>query len=317
MNSTIADLAGESAPSPAPPAPMPPGRVLLTLIEREFWEHRYLWLTPAVVAALLALSPLVGHVELDWPPFGSAESRAALSTLVQWGLAMPLSLVMIICVSYYLLDCLFAERKDRSILFWKSLPVSDTLTVGAKVLVALVIVPLGVFMLAVLTHLVFSLLLDLRFTFGSYPLLTLNPVEWFKTDLTLLLALLLGVLWYAPWGAYLVVISAWARRSPFLWAALPPVVAPLLERIVFGTHYLWNFISYRTHGIWTVLGLGRPGGHSQIISHNHVRPFGTLLHDLDFRGAFTDIDLWLGVVVAAALVYLAIRIRGRRDDTAW
>jgi len=126
---------------------------------------------------------------------------------------------------------------------------------------------------------------------------------------------MLAVLWYVPLGAYLLLISAWARRSPFLWATLPPVLAPLLERIVFGTHYLWHFLSYRNYGIWPKLGLGHGGGH--IISHNHVRPFGVLLDDLDFRGAFTDIDLWLGVLAAAALVYLAIRIRASRDDTAW
>jgi ABC-2 type transport system permease protein len=292
-----------------------PGRVLFTLIRREFWEHRYLWLAPVVVAALLVLSPLIGHAELDLPPFGATENRAALSTLVQWGLWMPLCVVMSFCLAYYLLDCLHAERKDRSILFWKSLPVSDALTVGSKVLVAGVIVPLGVFLLALLTHLLFSVLLNLRFTIGNAPLLLLNAVEWFRTEVTLLLVLLLAVLWYAPWGAYLLAISAFARRSPFLWSTLPLVLAPLLERMVLGTHYLWSFISYRTSGLWAKLGIGHGGGH--IISHHHIRSFGVLLDDLDFHGAFTDIDLWLGVAAAAALAYLAIRIRARRDDAAW
>jgi len=317
MNSTLARIADGTAgltPGSAAAA-LPPGRTLLTLVRREFWEHRYLWLAPLAVAVLLALSPLIGHAELDLPPFGSADSRVALSTLVQWGLWVPLCVVMGFCLAYYLLDCLYAERKDRSILFWKSLPVSDALTVGSKVLVASAIVPLGVFVLALLTHLLFSTLLNLRFTFGNEPLLPLNAVEWLRTEITLLLVLVLAVLWYAPAGAYLLGVSAFARRSPFLWATLPPVLAPLLEGIVFGTHYLWHFISYRNYGIWSKLGLRRGGGH--IVSHNPVRPFGALLDDLDFRGAFTDTDLWLGVAAAAALVYLAIRIRSRRDDAAW
>jgi ABC-2 type transport system permease protein len=319
MNSTLADAvdgtAGPTAGSETRMPSLPPGRVLLTLVRREFWEHRYLWLAPAVIAALLALSPLIGHGALQLPPFGAAESRVALSTLVQWGLWVPLCVVMAFCLSYYLLDCLYAERKDRSILFWKSLPVSDALTVGSKVLVALAIVPLGVFVLALVTHLLFSTILNLRFTIGNEPLLIFNFVQWLRTEVTLFLVLLLAVLWYAPWGAYLLGVSAFARRSPFLWATLPPVLAPLLERMVLGTHYLWSFINYRTYGLWAKLGIGHGSGH--IISHDHVRPFGVLLDDLDFRGAFTDLDLWLGVAVTVALVFLAIRIRARRDDTAW
>jgi len=290
-------------------------RTLLTLVRREFWEHRYLWLAPLVVAALLAFSPLIGHAELDLVPFDSAESRVALSTLVQCALWIPLCVVMGFSLAYYLLDCLFAERKDRSILFWKSLPVSDALTVGSKLLVATVVVPFGVFVLALVTHLVFSTVLNLRFTLGHEPLLVFDAVQWLKTEVTLFLVLLLAVLWYVPWGAYLLAISAWARRSPFLWSTLPLVLLPLFERMVFGTRYLWHFIVYRNSGIWPKLGIGHGGSH--IISHDHVRPFGVLLEDLDFRAAFTDIDLWLGVLATAALVYLAIRIRRQRDDTSW
>jgi ABC-2 type transport system permease protein len=319
MNGTLADAAdGAADHTPASEAGiphLPPGQVLFTLIRREFWEHRYLWLAPVAIAVLLALSPLIGHGALNLPPFGAAESRVALSTLVQWALWIPLCVVMIFCLAYYLLDCLYAERKDRSILFWKSLPVSDTLTVGSKVLVAVAIVPLGVFLLALLTHLVFSTLLNLRFTIGNEPLLMFNALQWLRTEVALLLVLLLAVLWYLPWGAYLLAISAFARRSPFLWSTLPVVLAPLLERMVLGTHYLWRFINYRTNGLWAKLGIGHGGGH--IISHHHVRPFGVLLDDLDFRGAFTDVDLWLGVAAAGALIYLAIRIRARRDDTGW
>lgn len=319
MNSTLADAAdgtaGRAPGSDTGVAALPPGRALLTLVRREFWEHRYLWLAPVLVAALLALSPLLGDAALDLPPFGSAESRVALSTLVQLGLWVPLCVVMSFCLAYYLLECLYGERKDRSILFWKSFPVSDALTVWSKALVAVVIVPLGVFVLALLTHLVFSAILDLRFTLGNQSLVVFDAVEWFRTELTLLLVLVLSVLWYAPWGAYLLAISAWAKRSPFLWATLPLVLAPMLERMVFGTRYLWHFISYRNFGIWSKLGIGHGQGH--LITHNHVRPFGVLLEDLDFRGAFTDVDLWLGVAAAVALTCLAIRIRARRDDTAW
>jgi ABC-2 type transport system permease protein len=109
------------------------------------------------------------------------------------------------------------------------------------------------------------------------------------------------------------VISAWAKRSPFLWSTLPWVVAPILERVAFGTRYLWHFMLYRSHGIWQILTLGRT--HIFRFSVHGTRPVGTLLEDLNFRGAFTDVDLWLGLAVTAVLVYAAVRIRRYRDDT--
>jgi ABC-2 type transport system permease protein len=312
MNSTF-EAAAAAAPSGEPsPAHAATGRTLLMLVRREFWENRYLWCAPLAVAVLIALSPLLGHGELHLPPFANADSRVALSTLVQWALLIPLSLVMVICVGYYLLDCLYTERRDRSILFWKSLPISDRLTVGSKVLVALLVVPLGVCALGVLAHVVFSALIDARLALRGVPaMLGFNLLEWFRTELALLLMMLLAMLWYAPLSAYLLLISAWARRSPFLWAALPLAVAPLLERIVFGSHYLWSFLKYRQNGIWHTLALG----HTHIISHDRVLPVGTLLDDLNFREAFTDVDLWLGIAVAVALVLLAVRVRRYRDDS--
>jgi ABC-2 type transport system permease protein len=214
--------------------------------------------------------------------------------------------------SFYLLDCLYAERKDRSILFWKSLPVSDGLTVWAKLLVGVVIVPFGVFALALLANLVFTVILGARTALGSLPpVFTWNSYEWLRTEAVMLLATLLAVLWYAPIAAYLLLVSAWVRRAPILWATLPLVIGPLLEWIAFGTRYLLGFINYRVNGIWEILGVG----HLNIVSKHGVHPVGTALEVLDLRGAFTAIDLWLGLAATAALVYVAIRLRGYRDDT--
>jgi len=288
-------------------------------VRREFWEHRALWIAPLATAVLLALCAIPPHVRVDLgDPEGGLgryfdQQKVALFTLVQWGLSVPLYCLMIFLVSFYLLDCLYAERKDRSILFWKSLPVSDGLTVASKLLVALVIVPLGVFALALAAHLAFSLIWAARVALGNAPaVLSWDTLAWARLEIAMLLGLALGVLWYAPFAAYLLLVSAWARRNAFLWAALPPVLAPLLERLAFGTRYLWHLIGYRIGGIWQTLALG----HERILSHNmRLHSLGSLLGELNFRGAFTDIDLWLGVAVAAALVFAAARIRRYRDDT--
>jgi ABC-2 type transport system permease protein len=243
----------------------------------------------------------------------SAGQHQALFLLVQWVLALPLYLVTAFALPLYLLDCLYAERKDRSILFWKSLPVSDGLTIAAKLLVALLIVPLGVFLLAIVTHIVVTGIWDLRVLIGNAPagVLVWDSLTWVKLETNMLLALVLAVLWYAPLAAALLLVSAWARRMPLLWAVLPPLVAPLLERIAFGTTYLWHFLFYRCFGIWGFVGAEA----AQWAKHSHGEAPAELLDHLNFGAAFGNIDLWLGLVVAAALVFAAIRVRRYRDDT--
>ncbi len=315
MNSTIAEAAGESPREGVLPAAKPIATQLGMLVRRELWEHRYLWIAPLALAGLLTLLAVIGRVHFgmhDEAALADPQQRVAWFTIVVWALSVPFYVLSLFIVGYYLLDCLYAERKDRSILFWKSLPVSDGLTVLAKLLVALLVVPLGVFALGVLTNLAVIAVLRLRIAMGNVPmLLSWSTLEWARTELALLAAQCITLLWHAPVAGYLLVISAWARRSPFLWATLPLVMAPILERIAFGTHHLWDFILYRFGGIWHTLGVE----HANLVSRNSARPVGTLLQVLDFRAAFTDIDLWLGLAAAAALVFAAIRIRRYRDDT--
>jgi ABC-2 type transport system permease protein len=317
MSSELADVAAADAPHPAPMAAAvaDPGRALVTLMRRELWEHRALWMAPVAVAILVALCAVPAHVSFDdvRGVGGLGVSPEVPFAFLQWALSVPLYLVMLIVVPFYLLDCLYAERKDRSILFWKSLPVSDRLTVLSKLLVALVLVPLGVFVLALLTHLVFTGIWNVRVLFGNVPagVLVWNTLVWVKVQFAMLLALLLAVLWYAPMATYLLLVSAWARRAPFLWALLPPVLAPLLERIAFGTTYLWHALGYRSYGIWQVLAAGI----DRNLRHTRVHSPDQVLDNLNFGAAFADLDVWIGLAVAAAMVFAAVRLRRYRDDT--
>ena len=314
MNSTLADTAPDGPRSDAAPATKEPGEVLLTLVRREFWEHRALWLAPLVVTALLAVCAAIGRIHLDVsdaPQIATEAQRVAVFTIIQWVLAMPLYVVAMFVVSFYLLDCLYSERKDRSILFWKSLPVSDELTVSAKMLVALVVVPLGVFALALLAHLLYSAILGARVLIGTLPaVFTWSTYEWLRTELVMLLVTLLAVLWYAPLAGYLLVVSAWVRRAPILLATLPLVLGPILEWVAFGTRHVMDFINYRLNGIWWLLGVEN----TRIVTKQGLYSVGTALEVLDFRALLTSVDLWLGLAVTAGLVYAAIRIRRYRDE---
>jgi len=315
--STFAVPEGPGNSVAAPPPAAPPGRTLVTLVRREFWEHRALWIAPLAVAVLVAVSAFWIHTNFDshdiergWAP-SQGRNAVALFTIAQWALSMPLYIAMLFVLFFYALDCLYAERKDRSILFWKSMPVSDGMTVASKALTALVAVPLGVFVLAAVTFVLFLLFFDVRAFVWSDPLLlSWDTLEWLRAQAAMLLLLTVALLWYAPAVAALMLLSAWSRRNPFVWLTVP-LLAPLLEYMVFRTQYIWSFYHYRRYGIWDALGIG----HTHIITKHGLLPFGDLLTEINWRGAFLNPDLWLGVAVAVALLYAAARIRRYRDDT--
>ena len=325
--SSTAAPAGIAAPSSLAGARGTPAQQLATLIRRELWEHRALWIAPLAIAGIMVLCVLFGtslHSDLgdrDMPL--DAAQKVALLTMSQGALSLPIYLVMIFVVSFYLVDCLYAERRDRSILFWKSLPVSDGLTVTSKLLVGTVVVPLGVFVLNAVTHLVILGVWDPRAAFQHLPNPSAwNTLAWLRTELVLLALLALSTLWYAPVSAYFMLVGAWARRHALMWATLLPLLAPVLERMVLGTHYLWTYVAYRfgMFHIWGVLGLQ----HQRVFvampseengNHLDINNFDSLLTDLHFRAAFLYPDLLLGLLVAGLLLYGATRIRRYRDDT--
>jgi ABC-2 type transport system permease protein len=288
--------------------------VLLMLVRREFWEHRALWLAPLVMLGLVALCAAIGRIHLGVEESASVQGeaqRVAVLTIIQAVLAVPLYVVAMFVVSFYLLDCLYSERKDRSILFWKSLPVSDGLTVCAKLLVALVVVPLGVFVLALLAHLLCTAILGLRVLSGTVPaVFTWSTYEWLRTGWVMLLVTLLAALWYAPLAGYLLVMSAWVRRAPVLLGTLPVVIGPILEWLAFGTRHFMDFINYRLNGVWWLLGVHN----TRLVTKHGLYSVGTALEVLNFRAVLTSVDLWLGLMVTGALLYAAIRVRRFRDD---
>ncbi|HEY3786658.1 MAG TPA: hypothetical protein VGL55_15380 [Steroidobacteraceae bacterium] len=292
---------------------------LRVLMQREFWEHRALWMAPLATSVLLLACAFPAHI--DFPEFSRAGSNAHFRLItwfaaIQWGLTLIQFLIAGIVLNFYLLDCLYAERKDRSILFWKSLPASDGATVTSKLLVALLIVPLGVYLLSVVTNLLFSAVWLSRAALGHLPagVALWDTVAWVKVEVIMLLTLIVASLWFAPLSAYLLLVSAWARRSVFLWATLPPVLAVVLERVAFGTHHVWDLLEYRTDGIFTYVDMHRVIEQT-IFSAGSAGPIPLGALSLELARALGNIDLWIGLAVTVAFTYAAARIRRYRDDT--
>ncbi|NDB25158.1 MAG: hypothetical protein EB021_06885, partial [Gammaproteobacteria bacterium] len=193
-------------------------RSFITLLRRETWEHRSLVWVPLVVATLIVVSAILStnvtnsiEIRVDGEE-SEFFARLAIDTAKQsqlfavWmsSLILPLIVVGLTVLFFYLLDALYAERKDRSILFWKSMPVSDTATVLSKAFTALVVVPVWIWLLSLVMGLLVFVVVALKV--GGTPLAPLGNFHvgtWFALQATLLLNLLVAALWYAPIAAWL------------------------------------------------------------------------------------------------------------------
>jgi ABC-2 type transport system permease protein len=198
---------------------------------------------------------------------------------------MQLFIVSSLVCGLYLLDCLYAERKDRSILFWKSLPVSDLQTVVSKFLVAMVIVPLGVFVLASVMYPILFAIASAGVPNFTYISGGWNTGEWLSAEAGMLGALVATQLWYAPVGAWSMLASVMSRRSPALIAILPIVVVTICETLLFRTRHVLAFVGRR------------------------------LMPVSDLFEALQRPSMWIGLAVTAGMLYIIIRLRRYRDDT--
>jgi len=319
------------------------------LVRREFWEHRSLWIAPliwvGVIVVLFSWVLFVGarHLDgnsipgtppgLEQPGIEMSEAdRAELQKHLGAGVQLDdsrkqsvstFSFLLIgamisgfatVVVFFYLIDCLFTERRDRSILFWKSLPVSDTQVVLSKLLTAMVAVPLGVIVLSAATQFLLYCLVWLRFhgtMFGE-----LMPdwdfMSWMRSQ-GLAIGIMVGsLLWYAPIAAYFLLLSVWARRLVFLWAVVPLIAIPVLEGIFFHTSRFADFLGYRFGGYMKLMHLEENAFSS---SKDGLPRVEEVFDSFHFSGLFTSVDMWLGLVAAAVLVYATIRIRRYRDES--
>jgi ABC-2 type transport system permease protein len=300
-------------------------RSFAMLVRREFWEHRGLLWAPVVTAVLLVVLTLLGNagtggvsIQVDGEGAGfmreiSGDSQLKFFGVFIGGMLVPQILVALIVLVFYLLDCLYTERRDRSILFWKSLPVADSSTVLAKVCVALVAVPLLVYALSLVVSVLSFAAVALKVAGTPYAALgTWHTGAWLAIQGTLLVNMLVASLWYAPVAAFLLLVSAWAPRAVTLWAILPPLLLVIGERVALGTRHVSEFIGDRLWGYFQAMGMA--GSQSRPAGATGAEVIADLYGRIDVSPLLASADLWLGVAAAAAMIWGAIRLRRWRDD---
>ena len=220
--------------------------------------------------------------------------------------------MMVFVVFFYALGSLYDERRDRSVLFWKSLPLSDAETVLSKFAVAALVIPLVAFVGALLAQLVVagggSAMLAMA---GAPAGIMWQPEALVGGAVVALLWCITAMLWYAPVIAYLMLASAWAPKGPFLWAILPPVAVSVLELVLLRTTYVEGFFTDRLFGLYRLLG-----SREQEIENGSD---AVRLTDIDLSGSlvsfYTSAELWVGLVAAALLLAAAMWVRRYRDET--
>jgi ABC-2 type transport system permease protein len=269
---------------------------------RELWEYRSVYIAPLAVAGLTLFGFLIRMI--TWPH----RMRAAMTldaAKQHQAVAMPYEVAAGLIMGtaffvglFYCLEALHGERQDRSILFWKSLPVSDLTTVLAKMSIPLVVLPLLSVVLTVATQFVMLLLNAFALLVGGLSVSTLwTHVPLWQMSLGLLYHMVtVHALWYAPIYGWLLLISVWARRATFLWAALPPLAIALIEKMVFNT---WHFAS------WLGYRVGGPDAAARV-------PMEAMTA-LSLGKVLSTPGLWFGLGFAALFLALAARLRRYRE----
>ncbi len=295
-------------------APVKPIHPFSWTVRREIWEHRALWIAPLSVAGLILFGFLIQLLNLSkimisvnhLPPMPRFVALAAPFTFTSAALMMT---GVVLSVSYCL-SALGNERRDRSILFWKSLPVSDTTAVLAKAIVPFAVVPVIVIAAVLATQLIMLLLGSLALTIsGAGTSAIWSHATLARLDLTMLYTVVTGVLWYAPIYGWLLMISSFARRAAFLWAVLPWLGLFILEKLTLGTNYVAALISDRLIGGMQIGFNVQHYGHVNIKTMQMINP----LTAIAARHFFLSSGLWLGLVAAAAFIAAAVWFRRMRD----
>ena len=313
------------------------------LLKREFWEHKggFFWL-PIVVGAIMtviiaasllfvvlgmqggmkingvAISSLAGVV-------GPEQKAEFASSLINGyaGLTMPILIALSICIFFFCLGALYDERRDRSVLFWKSLPLSDTATVLSKVAMALGVAPAIALAVATLTAIVAGFLICVAGAASGVNLFgeMLGSPGAYLAPLQMAAILPIYALWALPTIGWLMMVSAWARTKPLLWAiGVPIMTGTLLTWINVMFQFGWNMAWFWKNIIGRLLISVMPGSwlgspRAALPSADAMRASSAMSDMLSHSwGLLAAPNLWIGVAIGAAMIYAAIRLRGSRDE---
>ncbi len=318
----------------------------ITLLRRELWEHTSLKAIPLTLLVFVLLSNLAFifvfgssanvitismendasslNNYIDYFTRLDADKQSVIinGTMITTG--MIINSILLIVMFFYLLDSLYGERKDRTILFWKSLPVSNKQTVLSKLTIAVFIIPVIIFITTGLANLITLSLQSYTFYHNQQA----ADLLWHQTDIigTTMFSIFLLIqqtIWYFPVMGWLLFCSAWCRKPPIIVAVLIPALLVFIDSsFALGTGISEVLLERLPLGIMS-MQLGSESsmmsypynmGGQQLPGFNMVAGISLpSLHDiLRFLG---NIKVWMGIVIGIFFTGMAISLRRWRDDS--
>jgi ABC-2 type transport system permease protein len=302
MNTSANAMPEPFEPRAAAPAVLKATRPFYWSVRRELWENRSIYIAPLAMGGLTVLGFLISLAHRHRAEALDAEKKLAFARPYDLASLVIMAAAFVVAI-FYCLEALHGERRDRSILFWKSLPVSDLTTVLAKATIPVVVLPLIAFATMVVTQLI-MLVIDVgaRAASGGSVAELWAQVPLLRMWGTVLFHLLaVHGLYYAPFYGWLLLISGWARRAGFLWAGLPVLAIAMVEKIAFNTTHFLGLLGSRLGGGEEAATSTAPGSGMM-----HM-PMGNTV-----AGFLSSPGLWIGLLVAAGFLAAAVRVRRSR-----
>jgi ABC-2 type transport system permease protein len=272
-------------------------------VRRELWENRSIYIAPVAFAGIFLFGFVISTVHLP----AKMRAASALDPMQQGELiqqpfdfaALLLMGTMLIVAGLYCLDALHGERRDHSILFWKSLPVSDLTTVLSKASIPIVVLPLITFAVTIATQWIMLLVSSAVLLGSGLSAAALWQLPWFQMSAGLLFHLLaVHGFYYAPLYGWLLLLSGWARRAVFLWAGLPLVAIGVVEKLAFNTSHFGALLLSRLGG----------GAETAPVPMPREGAMPPLAHFAPLHFLMSP-SLWIGLIFCAAFLAGAVRLR--------
>jgi ABC-2 type transport system permease protein len=286
------------------PAVIPSTQLMYWSVRRELMENRSIYIAPLAVAAVFLLGFMVSLVHFPQKMRGAfALDAMKRQELIEQPYHFASLLIMgayLFVAVFYCLDALYGERRDRSILFWKSLPLSDLMTVLSKASIPILVLPIVTFAITLATQWMMLFMSSVVLLGGGVsPAVLWSQLPWLQMSVMLFYHLLaIHGLYYAPLYCWMLLVSSWARRAPILWASLPLLVISIVEKVTFNT---WHFANLLNSLVSDAAG-------AQDIS----APGSVMMHPLTLQtvGRYLGSPgLWIGLTISAAFLAAAVRIR--------
>lgn len=299
----------------------------VALGKRELWEHRSFWIVQLVIVGIAILLTLYASGMLVYAHYNgyldTAEYTARLGTdgarifkNIIIASAAPFNIALVALVCFYLIDTLNADRRDRSILFWRSLPVSDTATVLSKLFTAMLTAPAIMLAMFIGFQIINGVILGIaNLAIGVNPFVLFHPVAALLAFLTLAWALIAQSLWLLPFYGWFMLCSAWAKRNAWGWVILIPLGIVVLEAIVLRSSVFAHLIGHHIAGLLDLM-VGKGG----FVIHGSTSDATMPVHGGHFMslgsvtGFMLQPEMWLGVVIGAVFVAGATWLRHNRNE---